>query len=46
MDEDKKQPIKDGVIEIPISNSYPVIDTDLARDNIENNMPAADLQDL
>lgn len=25
---------------------YPVIDTDLARDNLENDMPAADLQDL
>ena len=29
-----------------ISNIYPVIDTDLARDNIENDMTAADLQDL
>lgn len=46
MDEEKKRPIIDGEIEIPISKSYPVIDTDLARDNIENNMPAADLQDL
>ncbi|MEA5084171.1 MAG: hypothetical protein VB018_08475 [Lachnospiraceae bacterium] len=46
MDEDKKQLVRDGEIEIPISKSYPVIDTDLARDNIENNMPAADLQDL
>lgn len=25
---------------------YPVIDTDLARDNIENDLPAADLSDL
>lgn len=25
---------------------YPVIDTDLARDNIENDLPAADLEDL
>lgn len=25
---------------------YPVIDTDLARDNLENNIPYADLQDL
>ncbi len=25
---------------------YPVLDTDLARDNVENNMTAADLQDL
>jgi len=28
------------------ANVYPVIDTDLARDNLENNIPAADLQDL
>jgi len=46
MDKDKKRPSTDGEIEVPISKSYPVIDTDLARDNIENNMPAADLQDL
>ena len=32
--------------EKPISAVYPVIDTDLARDNIENNIPAADLEDL
>ena len=25
---------------------YPVIDTDLARDNIENDIPAADLEEL
>ena len=25
---------------------YPVIDTDLARDNIENDLPAADREDL
>lgn len=25
---------------------YPVIDTDLARDNLENDIPDADLQDL
>ncbi len=28
------------------SGIYPVIDTDLARDNIENDLPAADLEDL
>ena len=33
-------------VEKEISNIYPVIDTDLARDNIENDMTAADLQDL
>lgn len=32
--------------EKPISKAYPVIDTDLGRDNIENDMPAEDLQDL
>lgn len=30
----------------PISNAYPVIDTDLGRDNLENDITAADLQDL
>lgn len=29
-----------------ISPAYPVIDNDLARDNVENDIPAADLQDL
>lgn len=32
--------------EKPMSSAYPVIDTDLARDNIENDISAADLQDL
>lgn len=32
--------------EKPISDVYPVIDNDLARDNIENDIPDADLQDL
>ena len=32
--------------ERPISSVYPVIDTDLARDNVENDLSAADLQDL
>ena len=30
----------------PISEVYPVIDTDLARDNIENDLTAADAQDM
>lgn len=34
------------VPERPISAAYPVIDTDLGRDNVENDIPAADLQDL
>lgn len=28
------------------SDIYPVLDTDLARDNLENDIPAADLSDL
>lgn len=32
--------------EKPISSAYSVIDTDLARDNLENDLSAADLQDL
>ncbi len=32
--------------EKPISSAYAVIDNDLARDNMENDIPAADLQDL
>lgn len=32
--------------EKPISDAYAVIDTDLARDNLENDITAADLQDL
>lgn len=32
--------------ERPISNIYSAIDTDLARDNLENDMTAADLQEL
>jgi len=32
--------------ERPISKSYEAIDNDLARDNMENDLPDADLQDL
>lgn len=32
--------------EKPISQAYREIDTDLARDNLENDIPYADLQDL
>lgn len=32
--------------EKPISEAYAAIDTDLARDNIENDIPYADIQDL
>lgn len=32
--------------EKPISDAYAVIDNDLARDNVENYLTAADIQDL
>ncbi len=32
--------------EKPIPDVYAAIDTDLARDNLENDIPAADLEDL
>lgn len=32
--------------EKPISDAYPAIDNDLARDNLENDISDADLQDL
>lgn len=32
--------------EVSIPKSFPGIDTDLARDNLENDFPAADLEDL
>lgn len=35
-----------GRFERPISNAYRVIDNDLARDNIENDQPWAELEDL
>lgn len=44
MTEKEKQPKEKK--EKPISPVYPVIDTDLARDNLENDITAADLQDL
>ena len=31
--------------EVPISSAYRTIDNDLARDNLENDIPAADLQE-
>ena len=34
------------VKERPISSSYSVIDNDLARDNVENDLTSADFQDL
>ena len=35
-----------GWHEKPISDAHGIIDNDLARDNLENNIPFADLQDL
>ena len=32
--------------EKPISKAYRVMDSDLARDNVENDIPAADLEDI
>ena len=32
--------------EKPVSDAHGIIDTDLARDNLENDLPMADLQDL
>ena len=44
MDDKKRKPDK---LERPIPPKiYPVVDNDLARDNIENDIPAADLKDL
>lgn len=42
----RSQPVPDE-IERPIPpDIYPVIDNDLARDNVENDLPAADLHEL
>lgn len=46
MEKNKKQNIPNEEKEKPISTAYKVIDTDLARDNLENDLPNADLQDL
>ena len=47
MDRAYKKKTKHIEIEQPVpSRIYPVIDTDLARDNLENDIPAADLEDL
>lgn len=39
-------PVSQDKIERPISEVYAEIDNDLARDNLENDITAADLQDL
>lgn len=43
----KRPPMKDERREQPVPEEiHPVIDSDLARDNLENDLTAADLQDL
>lgn len=37
---------KPGIEDKPVPDVYPVTDNDLAHDNIENDIPAADLEDL
>ena len=39
----REKPVKE---EKPISKVYPMLDNDLARDNVENDLPAADLEEL
>ncbi len=40
------EPVYRATAEKPIAKAYPTIDNDLARDNLENDLTAADLQDL
>ncbi len=40
------EPFQDDKNDKPISAAYPAIDTDLAIDNLQNDIPQADLQDL
>ena len=42
----KNRTIQQKLLEKPISNAHGIIDNDLARDNLENDIPFADLQDL
>lgn len=43
----KSRVLRNGDIDNLIPEDiYPVIDTDLARDNIQNDIPESDLQDL
>lgn len=44
---DPKKQLREDDAERPIPEElYPVLDNDLARDNLENDIPAADLEDL
>lgn len=40
------KPVAKAETDKPIPDVYPEIDNDLARDNMENDIPEADLQDL
>ncbi len=40
------EPFKDDKNDIPVSDAYPAIDTELAIDNLQNDIPEADLQDI
>ncbi len=40
------RPFSESDADKPISDAYSTIDNDLARDNLENDIPLADLQDL
>ena len=43
----KRPPVTPGAEEHPVAPEiYPVLDTDLARDNLENDLTPADLQQL
>lgn len=46
MCDEKNKKKKEKETEKPIPEVYPEIDTDLARDNLENDIPYADLQDI
>lgn len=40
------EPINDTIDKPIPEDVYPIIDNDLARDNLENDIPASDLEDL
>lgn len=42
----KKRYVRHDKKERPISKAFPLVDTDLGRDNSENDMTAADLQNV
>jgi len=42
----KEDVFREGEGERPIPAFYDVYDTDLARDNLENDIPAADLEEV